>query len=108
MCYENDDPAAFYREGDVKARKEHLCSECRRVILEKEIYRRVSALWGNRISVYKTCSDCLIPQEWLRKECGSFMHENLEDDILEHAIEYRKIFLYRWVIGIRKKWQRKC
>lgn len=34
------------------------------------------------------------------------MHGGLIDEIEEHAFEYRKIFLYRWLILMRKKWVR--
>jgi hypothetical protein len=49
----------------------------------------------------------MVPQEWLREECNGFMHGGLEEEIHEHAEQYRKMFLYRWLIGIRRQWKKK-
>ncbi len=108
MC-SNDyyDVASVYCQTLRKARKEHTCSECNRIIRKQEEYCNVFGVWDNRVSIFKTCSHCLKPQEWLRKECGGFAHGNLQNEILEHAEEYRKMFLYRWLIGIRRKWNNK-
>jgi hypothetical protein len=105
MCSIDYDVASVYSETDRIARKEHICCECSRIIEKKEKYRHVFGVWVGKVSIFKTCSNCLKPQEWLKKECGGFLHGNLEDEIFEHASEYRKIFLYRWLIGIRKKWK---
>ena len=105
MCAIDYDEPTFYCEKTVISRKDHICCECFRLIRKKESYKNVFGVWEGKTSVFKTCSNCLIPQEWLRKECNGFLHGNLEDEILEHAEEYRKMFLYRWLIGIRRKWQ---
>jgi hypothetical protein len=106
MCaIEDYDDPSIYCEEVRKAKKEHICSECRRAILKKENYRNVFGVWENKPTTFKTCSHCMIPQDWLRKECNGFLHGNLEDEILEHAEEYKKIFLYRWVVGIRRQWK---
>lgn len=104
MCNIDYDNPSFYYQKDRKARKEHICCECNRIIKKKEKYRYVFGVWEGRSSVFKTCSNCLKPQEWLNQECGGFLHASLEDEIFEHAYEYKKIFLYKWLIGIRQKW----
>lgn len=104
MCSLDYEIASVYCENYRKSRKQHVCSECGRTIEKSEKYKHVFGVWENKVSVFKTCLYCLEPQDWLRKECGGFLHGNLEDEILEHASEYRKMFLYRWLIGIRKKW----
>ncbi len=104
MCAIDYETPLVYYEKDRQSRKEHNCSECQRTIKKKELYRYTFGVWDNQVSTFKTCNNCLIPQEWLRKECGGFLHGNLQDEILEHAHEYKKIFLYRWLIGIKTQW----
>ena len=51
-------PSCF-KSSDRKARKEHKCCECHRVILPGETYRYESGVWDGDPEDYKTCADCL-------------------------------------------------
>lgn len=105
MCNIDYDEPDLYRKINVKARKDHICSECRRDIKKGENYSNVFGIWNGVNSTFKTCCYCLIAQEWLRIECNGFLHGALSEEIEEHATEYQKMFLYRWLIGIRKQWK---
>ncbi len=107
MCAVDYDVADVYYQKDRKSRKEHTCTECHRTIKKGEMYRYTFGVWERQVSTFRTCSNCLLPQEWLQKECGGFLHGGLEEEIEEHAVEYKKMFLYRWLIGIRRKWKNK-
>lgn len=107
MCAVDYDVADVYHEENRKSRKEHICSECQRIIKKGENYRYTFGVWEKQVSTFRTCSNCLVPQDWLREECGGFLLGALAEEIEEHAIEYRKMFLYRWLIGIRRKWKNK-
>lgn len=106
MCSTDYDPADIYNETDPKARKSHICSECGRTINKGEKYRNHFGIWEGRAETFKTCSHCLVAQNWLREECGGFLHGGLEDEIYEHADDYRKMFIYRWKVGIQRKWKK--
>lgn len=42
----------------VKARKEHRCVECERIIVRGSEYQRISFLWEGKFETHHTCSDC--------------------------------------------------
>lgn len=109
MCsFDVGDGPKIYKQKDQQARKNHICSECDREIAKGEKYRYVFGVWdSSKPIIFKTCAHCIIPQEWLLKECSIFMHGHLYEEIMEHANEYSKIFLYRWAILIRRKWKTK-
>jgi len=106
MCNLDYDRADLYEKINRKARKEHICCECGRIIKKGESYSYVFGVWGKNVSSYRTCSHCLIGQDWLWEQCGGFLHCNLEEEILEHAEDYRRFDLYRFVIGMRKQWNK--
>lgn len=46
-----------------KARKEHICTECKRTIAKTEEYRREFTKFDNETYISKTCEDCLSVRE---------------------------------------------
>ncbi len=76
----DDGPSAF-QAADPKARKEHKCCECGRVILPGETYRRESGIWDGDPRRYKTCSECLsIRRVFL---CGGWMYGEVLEALKE-------------------------
>lgn len=106
MCSTDYDVASVYNEKMARATKDHVCTECGRTIKKGESYKNVWGVWVFGHDTYKTCQHCRVAQEWLSDECGGFLHGGLDEEILEHAFEYRKTFLYRWIIGIRRGWKK--
>jgi hypothetical protein len=96
----------FYCSRMVKAKKNHTCQECDRLINIGEKYQYVSGKWGGIISTFKTCSHCVVAQEWMIKNCGYWEHGNLHDEIIEHACDYEKMELYRLAVGMRRSWKK--
>lgn len=43
-----------------KARKDHVCCECRRVIKAGTVYEYVSGIWDGEPSSFKTCFRCVV------------------------------------------------
>lgn len=105
MCSLDYDSPLFYRQTYRNARKEHKCSECGRIIMPTEFYQYAIGKWDRALSVFKTCINCCVPQKWLLEKCGGYLHGGLYEEILEHAQEYRAMYLYRWAIGMRWKWR---
>jgi hypothetical protein len=106
MCNTDHDSPDFYTETSNKAIRDHNCSECRRVILKGERYKRVTGKWNGVVDTFKTCAHCIVIQDWLLKQCGGYLHGGLKEEIYEHAMNYQKIFIYRYLIGIQRKWRR--
>ena len=107
MCNTDYDYPSVYSVKEHKARKIHKCDECYSKINIDEKYRSHFGVWNGKASTFKACHFCMIAQDWLKIECGTYMLGGLREEIEEHAFEYRKIFLYRWLIGIREQWKRK-
>jgi len=53
-----DECAEFYCESFPKAKKEHICCECRGIIPKGSSYEKVTGKWNGEISTYKTCIPC--------------------------------------------------
>jgi hypothetical protein len=93
---------------DRKARKEHRCTECYRVIPVGEIYLNEGCLWDGRKDTYKICSHCQVVRNWLSAECGGWLYEGVREDIYEHAFEgnYGKGVIMLSV-GMGRQWKKK-
>lgn len=60
-CYVDhgvDHGPALFSECIRKARKPHVCCECKRVIRPGEKYEDVKGLWDEGFESYKTCLGC--------------------------------------------------
>lgn len=101
-----DDRCNILRDENRKARKVHLCSECARKIQPGETYNLQVAQWEGTVDDYKTCQHCEVAKRWLTQECGGYLYQGVEEDISEHASEYRNIGLWRLVVGFRRNWGR--
>lgn len=55
----DDAPATAYSQVEVKAAKEHRCTECRETIPKGARYERTKGLWDGAWSTYKTCLSCV-------------------------------------------------
>lgn len=109
MCsIEDYDSPDFHAERDHRARVRHICTECSRTICPGEAYRKAFSVYEGKAHNYKTCSHCLVGQEWLLNNCGGFMHYGLSDEMQEHADAYydQKFGFLRIHAGIKRKWQR--
>lgn len=111
MCMADDaDRVELLSTALVKARKEHACLECRRVIKPGELYLRESYV-SDGFRTHRTCTHCLIAREWLLKECNGFLYGFVLEDVAEHFHEYRSLYpwkfrigLGRLVVGMQSKW----
>lgn len=68
-----------------KARKEHRCCECRRIIVKGERYHYESGIWDGSADDFKTCFDCYE----VRSEmfCDGFEYGNMWGMLREHLSE---------------------
>ena len=53
-----DEVADFYKKSFPKARKEHICCECREVIEKGQKYQLFTGKWGGEFGTFKTCMAC--------------------------------------------------
>ena len=108
MCSTDyDNSPTFWNVSEPIAKKQHKCCECKRTIQAGEKYKRQFGVWDGRAEAFKMCKFCIEPASWLVSECGGYPLGDLKTEIEEHAFEYKKMFLYRWLINIREGWKRK-
>lgn len=102
------DPPTVSTTTTLRARKEHKCIECRRTIRPGEQYQRVFQVYDGHVGTYKTCTHCLIGQQWLVENCGGYVFEGVWDDYAEHVREYPMLapHLVRLLVSSRRKWER--
>jgi hypothetical protein len=81
MDYDGDDND-FYRERMPKARKEHVCCECKGVINIGEQYQYASGKADGDMWQAKTCALCCEIRKSL--VCGSWVFGALWDEIENH------------------------
>lgn len=59
MCFSDFEYPEFYEAKIHKARKQHKCMECFRLIEVGEQYEHVAGKWGGEFETFKTCRVCL-------------------------------------------------
>ena len=69
----------FFNAATVKARKDHKCHECYRVIPTGEQYFKLSGKWDGEMSTFKVCLDC----EDVRRATGNGSYGALWDELEE-------------------------
>jgi hypothetical protein len=83
-CYcDYDYPPAFYSSTMRRARKEHRCYECGRLIAKGDDYEDLSAKWDDVIQRIRTCHRCIAMMRYVEAHvpCVCWEHGN----ILENA-----------------------
>lgn len=108
MIDHHGDHAIVYRALSMRARKSHVCDECRRQIGPGEQYNSFSGLQDGAWWHYCACAHCCVAIQWLMRNCGGVMHGAVMADIAEHVQEYPdlKAALSRLTIGARRYWRR--
>lgn len=71
----------FYRTKIIKARKTHICSECKREINPKERYEIISGVYDGVFEEYKTCMDCVSLKDSF---FGSYYFTRIWEDFKEN------------------------
>lgn len=108
---DDSDPPKFSKQRIRKARKEHFCDECTRMIRPSEPYQYATSLSvDSKIYTYKTCQHCLVAQNWLEQECDGWIYGMVCQDIEEHANKYSQYAkmqwdLYRIAVGMQREWK---
>lgn len=96
----------------VKARKEHKCSNCNRVIAAAEKYHTgtwIDKEYDSGIQTVKYCEHCLIAADWLQKVCGGFLwgDDQIIEELSEHWEEETQFQCRSFALliaAMRKKW----
>lgn len=89
-CECDYDSPVVYHQHQYVARKEHRCSECRRVIAPGERYESTFGIWEREGHTYKTCSHCLAIREWVTAHvpCTCWAHGNVLEDARDTVENY--------------------
>lgn len=91
---EDGESPAFYVRQTVRARKPHVCEECREPIPKGTTYEYVTGKWGGRFASFKTCLICAAIRDGLACQNG-WMHGNLWDDVKENVFPVMSIACLR-------------
>jgi hypothetical protein len=105
-----DETALILADETLTAKKEHKCSECRRVIGAGEKYNRERGKCDGSMFTHKTCSHCQVARVWMYRECGGFVYGEIEEELREHWHEsdvYRNRELARLIYGMGRFWKRR-
>lgn len=94
------------RESTPRARREHRCSLCNRVIRIGETYDRDVNVWDGRIYTWKSCAHCRTA--WLVASLREYAYEaeGMNDELVCEW-EPQTIPEARWKVGWRRKWTRR-
>lgn len=85
VCVGDYDAPHWYNEKVVKAKKEHICNECSKIILPKEKYIKIIGKWEKEFCTYKRCSIC---QEIIDTFfCEGFFFGQVYEDFENHISE---------------------
>lgn len=105
MIRDVDCMASVYNETFPTARKEHKCTECRRIIQPKEKYKNIWGVWEGDSRTYKICSHCSVATDLLVRECDGFLLGDVLEDLREHRRHYDwSRDARRLAAGMYKKW----
>lgn len=110
MCCCDDNPAKVCGMVRRKARKEHECSECRRVIRRGETYEEHSGLWDGGWETFRWCAHCAAAVKVVEKavEDFCFCYSALWDELVEierYGRPNKPVSRIR--AGVRRKWTHK-
>lgn len=108
MCRVDDADSALILASETrKARKQHQCDECGRLIQPGETYLHERGI-GDGPFTNRTCSHCQVACNWLTQQCGGFVYTQVEEELREHWQEdtaYRTRELARLIYGMGRNWQ---
>ena len=112
MCMADDaEGCSFWQDQFQRARKEHKCNECGRIIQRGEVYKRCIWVGDGQFGHSKMCPHCSVCAEWLRDNCGGFLTYAIYEDIQQHVEEYAYLGwrylagLGRLQVGMRRDWR---
>lgn len=111
-CSCDYDPPDFCSVVTRKARKRHVCDECRAIIQPRDTYEYVFGSWEGSLGEFKICALCLELRQWAKISvpcfcwCYGDMHENIRDMVDEVRHDVPRGFVFEWgrrIIKIERK-----
>lgn len=111
MCMiEDGEPCDVWIETAHRARKEHKCEECYRMIMPGEMYRRIFMVSDGHARTSKMCAHCTKAAGLLVEQCGGYAAGGVLEDLTQHCEWLNE---YQWsrqaarhVVAMRRKWRR--
>jgi hypothetical protein len=105
------EPWEFFHDSHPRARKEHRCDECSRVIQSGERYRYATGKCDGSFCVMRQCLHCVEVGRWLMVACSGYLFNAVQEDLAEHVIgeeDYlRSAPLTRLLRWMRADWKRR-
>lgn len=107
MADYSDGYSVVLHDRNQKARKEHKCSECYRIINAGETYNVQRCIFDGQADSYKTCEHCQVVKSWLQKECGGYLYQGVYEDIDQHRLGGYGFGVVRLASGMGARWKRR-
>ena len=87
QCYcDYDDQPSFQTTDFVKARKDHKCYECGKIIKPGEVYQRIKGMWDGHWEKFDTCEACADLRDSLNEVWCVYLGE-LRGEYMEYLTE---------------------
>jgi hypothetical protein len=98
----------FFSQETRKARKQHDCTECGRMIEAGESYRLSNGLMDQRWLRYKTCAHCQTLCDWLQVICNGYLFTAVHEDFRNHWLEEPTLhspWMRRAIYRAKRSWR---
>jgi hypothetical protein len=98
----------FYSAAERRARKDHKCYDCNRVIHRGETYHHAAGKSDGYFCDYKICAHCIAAGAWLNAACGGWLYGGIGEELREHwqyEPDHHSMALGRIIIGHRRRWR---
>lgn len=107
MCSIDDaEPWTVYSQTERRARKDHRCCDCGRIIAKGERHTYATGLMEDSWYEYRACAHCMAAAGWLMRMCNGWMWEHVGEELGDHWREgYRNVALGRLIILHRRDWR---
>ena len=98
--YVDDGPSVVLKDKLVRARKSHVCGECRREIKRGERYEVLVGVWEGDLRTQKTCLLCTRVRDDLMT-CGHYLGAVWAD--LQHCLQLEDWMLPETLLARRRE-----
>lgn len=89
-CGDDGPVPTFYKETQHIAAKNHICDECKAVIIAGDKYRKAVGKWDGDLITFRTCALCCSLRDYASAHipCICWAHGCMHDDVYNCLSEY--------------------
>lgn len=107
MCRVDDaDSVKILNIESPKARKEHRCYECGRLIGIGELYHKDTFVFEGEINTIKACKHCKYAVNLINEKCHGFVYGEIREELGEHFNTPWGYQAARFYVAMGRQWKR--